>query len=552
MAEAAERRRGEGTRACPNWGPLTLYALTHKWASSRGNALFAETSDGQVMTFADLRERVDCLAGFLHAQGFRRGDCVLITAGRRVEGILALVAAARLGLDVCIVPQGMSARQATEGAVSYAPKMAIEAGSLADDDWATPRILDLAANLFTIRLVGCFGAAPDGLIDLETAGADLPPLEEPAVEASAEFSPKIHFLQQRPDGTLERITRDQSQLLSQALACAVTASLTQATIVGTAYDPLGAHGLLAVLLPALLVGTSVTLFDALDPALDAHVQLWLGDRDDRRLVLPSGFSQEVGLLRSAAQPGTRIWISHGPAPSGMARDDRLLVDCGGIALVPASLDAEGATLVRPGAILVRPLHGQTLSFGTVRLDASLPDGEAGERSPGVVTNGDLHLSSPLAAARNDRRLDQQSTGQAARLADDAAGKPVYVLTGEEGDAVRVGNQRAHLPAINRALGLTGRWQDAAVFAVPDPVLGHRIEVVVEPRLGDSYTLPNLDMVRSMLSDGGISDAALPVKLHLVSKVPRRGRGLVDLSALDEVLLDEDAPESVDPDQAAVA
>jgi acyl-CoA synthetase (AMP-forming)/AMP-acid ligase II len=130
----------------------------------------------------------------------------------------------------------------------------------------------------------------------------------------------------------------------------------------------------------------------------------------------------------------------------------------------------------------------------------------------------------------------------ARLAEDDDRRPTYVLTDADAVAVQVGTHRVMLSVINRALGLTGRWQDAAVFAVPDPMMQNRVEVAVEPRAGDgeAQTLPTLEMVRAMLQESGIGDAGLPVKLHLVSRVPRRGRGVVDVAALPDNAWEEHA------------
>jgi acyl-CoA synthetase (AMP-forming)/AMP-acid ligase II len=148
-------------------------------------------------------------------------------------------------------------------------------------------------------------------------------------------------------------------------------------------------------------------------------------------------------------------------------------------------------------------------------------------------SGEICLDSPLAAARNGKTLAPQPTGQMARLAEGEERRPTYVLSDKDAMAVQVGSHRVMLPAVNRALGLTGRWQDAAVFAVPDRMLRNRIEVAVEPRAGDddAQKLPTLAMVRNLLSESGIGDAGLPVKMHLVTRVPRRGRGVVDVDAL---------------------
>jgi non-ribosomal peptide synthetase component E (peptide arylation enzyme) len=479
------------------------------------------------MTFAEVNAEVVRLATVLREQGLRPGDSLLLRAGRRPEGLLMLLAAIHSGLQVCLAPEGMSARQVTEGAVSYAPKIAVDAGMLPKNKPESLRILEMAANLFTIRLVCCFGAAPDGLLDLAAIephavdDREIPPVD-PTRDAF------LHILRHGSDGKLQRLSRSQSHLLSQALACAMVSELTPSSVVGTAYDPIGAHGLLAAALPALLVGCRLQLFDAVDPSLDARLQLWQEENDHHHLVLPAAFAQSLG-LKSGGHTSKRVWVANGPASQGLTKGDHLLVDCDGTALLPAQIDDGGQTIMRPGAITISAKNSGPMAFGTLRLEG----GPQENSTAGSLMSGEICLDSPLAAARNGKTLSPQPTGQMARLAEGEERRPTYVLSDKDAMAVQVGSHRVMLPAVNRALGLTGRWQDAAVFAVPDRMLRNRIEVAVEPRAGDddAQKLPTLAMVRNLLSESGIGDAGLPVKMHLVTRVPRRGRGVVDVDAL---------------------
>jgi non-ribosomal peptide synthetase component E (peptide arylation enzyme) len=514
-------------RACPNWGQLTLTRVLEKWDVSRPDTVFLQAAGRPVMTFAEVNAEVVRLAAVLREQGLRPGDSLLLRAGRRPEGLLMLLAAIHSGLQVCLAPEGMSARQVTEGAVSYAPKIAVDAGMLPKNKPESLRVLEMAANLFTIRLVCCFGAAPDGLLDLAAIephavdDREIPPVD-PTRDAF------LHILRHGADGKLQRLSRSQSHLLSQALACAMVSELTPSSVVGTAYDPIGAHGLLAAALPALLVGCRLQLFDAVDPSLDARLQLWQEESDHHHLVLPAAFAQSLG-LKSGGHTSKRVWVANGPASQGLTKGDHLLVDCDGTALLPAQIDDGGHTIMRPGAITISAKNSGPMAFGTLRLEG----GPQENSTAGSLMSGEICLDSPLAAARNGKTLAPQPTGQMARLAEGEERRPTYVLSDKDAMAVQVGSHRVMLPAVNRALGLTGRWQDAAVFAVPDRMLRNRIEVAVEPRAGDddAQKLPTLAMVRNLLSESGIGDAGLPVKMHLVTRVPRRGRGVVDVDAL---------------------
>lgn len=535
-------------KPCPRWGSLTAAKVLEKWATTRPDTVFLRPSGRPAMTFAEANADVVRLSNGLRAQGLGPGDSLLLRAGRRPEGFIMLVAAIRAGLHICIAPEGMSARQVTEGAVSYAPKLAVDAGVLPQDDPNALRILDMAANLFTIRLVGCFGDPPDGFLDLASFDAPVPN-EDALPTIDPEQDAIVHMLRHNADGKMERLSRSQSQLLTQAMACAMASDVSASSVVGMAYDTIGSHGLLAGALPALLVGCGVQLFEAVDPNLDTRMRLWQAESDANRLVLPAALTSAPGLVSKDPAPH-RVWISDGAPSTTIPNGDRLLVDCGGTALLPAGQDNEGQCVMRPGSVTLGPSTGGAMTFGTLRLEGGPQDNS----SSGSLMTGEICLESPLVAARDGKIAEPQPTGQMARLAEDTDHQPIYVLTDKDANAIQVGGRRVMLSVINRALGLTGRWQDAAVFAVPDTMMGSRIEVAVEPRAGDgeARTLPTLDMVRTMLRESGIGDAGLPVKLHLVRRVPRRGRGIVDVAAVSEHLFDPTAEDAESTEAQAVA
>lgn len=520
-------------KPCPAWGTITAASLLAKTAQNRADAIFLAASDGLTYTFSQANHRVETLARFLRAEGFGPGDTLLLRAGRRAEGLIALIGAVRAGMDVCVVPEGMSARQATDGAVSYAPKIAIDAGDLTATNSDDLRIMEMAASLFTIRMVGCFGSSPDGLIDFSQLDEDS--LGEAALATQdPHVLAQVHMLHHDGEGKLVRLSRTQGQLLTQGLACAMASGLTPSGGLGCAYDPVGAHGLLAGALPALIVGATLQLFDPLDKLLEARMSGWANDQRNRRLVLPFAVCGRTGWAQEAGQTQ---WIAAGQRAALIPQGDSLLMDCAGAALVPAEQTSEGLPFLRPGHIIVTPERGQAMSFGSLRLEG----GAQNNSSAASLMSGEIYLSSPLVAARNGRLAEAQPTGQLARLGEDDARRPVYVLSDGDGGALRVGSAMVVLASVNRALGLTGRWQDAAVFAIPDAILGHRIEVAVEPRFGDkeAKTLPTLDLVRAMLRESGVGDAGLPIRLHLVTRVPRRGRGVVDVATLSDYLIGKD-------------
>jgi acyl-CoA synthetase (AMP-forming)/AMP-acid ligase II len=77
---------------------LTLDALVLGRARARGaRPALIDAGTGAVLTYAQLADAVDALAGGLHARGFRRGEVAAICAPNRIEWPVAAYAVARLG-----------------------------------------------------------------------------------------------------------------------------------------------------------------------------------------------------------------------------------------------------------------------------------------------------------------------------------------------------------------------------------------------------------------------------------------------------------------------
>lgn len=571
---------GGMVKACPSWGKISVASLLTRFARSRPDAVFLTAPDEQALSFAAIDAQVDRLTGFFVGSGYGPGDCILLRAGRRHEGLFVVLAAARAGLDVCLVAEGLSARQITDGAVAHAPKLAIDAGWCGQEDGASApgrdpmRLMEAAAGLFTVRLVACFGPGPDGTIDLNT----LPAADGEALSANqtrmASARPhqhgRIHVLRIGMDGRVTSISRTQGQVLSQAMASAMASGFVTSQIVGTAYDPISPHGLLAAMFPALVVGGEVALFDPLDDELTARLRVWLDEAPERRLVLPAALAGDqalAGIDRAGEQRAGRrrvTWVTVGPMPADHARGGTVLCDCGGLGLVPASRKEDGATALQPGPIIIAASTGETMRFGALKLAGSAKtNGQAGE-----LTSGELLLEGALAAKPARRGVRMTADGQAGdasayvptgvplRLGEGDDGKPVYLLA-SGGETLFVGGQPVSLFTVNRALGLTGRWNDAIAFPVSDPVLGHRLEVAVEPRPSreGSTSWPTLDDVRGMLRDSGIGDGGLPVKMHLVQEIPRTPGGSFDPDGIEALRLypdEEDGAPEDDVEETSIS
>lgn len=542
-------------RPCPHWGGMTMASLLTKLAHSRRDDVFVSVENGGSLTFREAQLQVRTLSQFFVEQGLNVGDCALIRQGRQLDGLIALLACARTGLEACIVPEGMSAREAVEGAAPLTPKLVLDAGRRNH-----ARTMEIAAGLFTVRLVGGFGyGQPDRLVDgmVDCSPAELAKLglgkegiAEPATQ-DPERDGLVHYLRSGTTERVERMTRTQSHVLSQALANAMMMHLTTASAIGTAYDPLGASGLMMVMAPAIVVGTSVHLFDGLNPDVAKTISDWSAKTRNGVGVMPL-------TLRGSKHPSSStsalksIWLTSSVPKlekdmPPMRPSEQIAVDLGGVAFAKAIATGEQSFGVASGPIEIAGNSGQAMSFGTLGLRAVAKENSDQE----TLMSGEVTVEGPMAARRDGHIWETQRTGIMARAVDQEDGVPLYALN-ERDREVRLGGQNVSLAKVNRCLMLTGRWQDAAAYSVADPLVGVRLEVAVQPRLNDegeaiSGDMPKLDDVRGLLQDSGIGDAMLPTVMYLVTSIPRGLSGNVVVEELADKLIVLTDADDVDAD-----
>ena len=547
----------DGAIPCPDWGTMTPADLLAKRAAKEPDKAFFTHESGETLSYWQMNAQVDRLATLLRSVGLRSGDCVLVRQGRRVEGLVALFAAGRAGLDACIVPETMSARDACHGARALLPKAVIEAGEVDPDAGpGAARIMDIAAGLFTVRFAAGFGTICDGMMDI----ADEALIENPeiadggfeAIERPADKPAMAHALRAGASGRVDRISRPMGAVLSQALAVAMTMKLSGRSVLGLPYDPAGAIGYLCAAVPCLLVGARIELFNPLDPLVADTVNYWSEQAEHHVGLLPHALFSPRKASEVPAHAGRRVWVAQGAGR--LARGGEcVLIDLGGYAYVPARPDKARRLAVAPGTIELTGLNGTPMDFGKIGLL-----GQPGRNSSASLMAGEITIEGPLAAHAENGAVRARHTGVLAQVTENDGVAPVYTLTAyDQAAGPLVGGQPIMMAAINRSLSLTGRWEDAAAFSVPDPLLGNRIEVAIEPRLPDGVPatrdrMPTLDDVRGMLADSGIGDAGLPTRLHLVLKVLRGASGQVMVDALKPFPVEVEAAPATDAAAAFAA
>jgi len=123
----------------------------------------------QELTWAQLRDRVDELAGGLHALGLRRGDTIALMIGNRPEFHICDLAAMTLGAVPFSIYQTSSPEQIQYYLENSGARMAIV------EPVHAPRFQEAAANVDTFeQLIVTDDEAPDGTVTLDEAFAACP------------------------------------------------------------------------------------------------------------------------------------------------------------------------------------------------------------------------------------------------------------------------------------------------------------------------------------------------------------------------------------------
>jgi long-subunit acyl-CoA synthetase (AMP-forming) len=186
--ESSTAQAGAGTRAVDASTMAEAFRLT---VAEYGDRVAQRTKDDEVsLTWAQLRDRVDALAGGLHQLGVRKGDTVALMFGNRPEFAIADLAVMTLGATPFSLYQTLSPEQ-----IQY----------VVSDAGAKVALLE-RAHLDQIR-----GARELGLPELETlvlldgeGGEDTVAWAE--VEgADPDFDPEPHWRDQDPDDLLTLI-----------------------------------------------------------------------------------------------------------------------------------------------------------------------------------------------------------------------------------------------------------------------------------------------------------------------------------------------------------
>lgn len=528
------------------WGRVTLDQLVRKGSQAHpdrlalldlpGRARFT-TGAMQAWSYAELDRRVDALAAFFQAAGLKPDTVVGVQMPQTSDALMCLIALWRAGLIATPLPLGLRQADVVSALVATGARGLITVGE-AEGEALGERLRDVAADLFQIRFVfGISGGLPDGLVDLDRILDEADALGAPA-EVSRKTNPADHVATITVSGLGDQptlVARSHNHLIAAGVSVLVEAQLEPAMGFVSLFAPTGLAALATTVVPWLLTGGTLAMGC---PDRVASLVAALPDGEPV-VVTPASLARRVDLeMTRMGKNGRLISVSHGsnadpdPFPS-----ERMIVDAtvlGEVAVVPLRRAARGPALDLPLSTDQAPgaglndlrLKGMPRRAGDTGAGAMMV-AEIQARGSAVPT-GALTVPADRGHAPTADAAGWVSTGFRGQL---TSFEPARVRVLDAGDErAQVGRHLVALAALDRMARACPGILDAAAYAVPDPVLGNRIELAVVQSQGGRWTP---DAVLRGLTEANIAIPALPTRIVPVTRIPRDDGGLVrraDLAA----------------------
>jgi len=416
------------------------------------------------LTYAQADRMIDGIAGLLRAMGLPEGSVVALQLPNVTDSVVALLAVIRAGMVPAPLPL-LWRRSECVGALAAARARAIITCGRVDDCDHGQLALEIAAELFPIRLVCAFGSGlTDGIVPIDEMLAQAAPS---AGLADSQPVAVITF-DTGPDGPIT-VPRNHLQLLAAGRLIGQEAGLDEGAVLLSTIPAASFAGIAATILPWLLSGGTLVFHHPFEPAI---LKRQIAEHGCSAIVLPDAVLPAV----RDDLTGVRSVIAVCRAPERLAAASqwtdaaRTLVDVA--AFGERALLARARALDGPaGHWPVGPVHvpepsGQR-EIGHV---AALKSGSLGIRGalallPASADPADDAVSHPFPAA-NSGHID---TGYPCQPARDGM---ALTITAAPSGIANVGGYRFTIQPLQQAI----RDLDSSglIAALPHALCGHRL------------------------------------------------------------------------------
>lgn len=499
------------------WRDDTISKWLARHAAERPDAP-AVVHGANVLSWAQLADKVARLAGALHGAGVARGEVVAVQLPNIPEFIIAFLAIARLGAVMTTLHMPY---RAVEIEALLGHSKAAAAVVLADSKDFRPAeaILAMRERLPHLKAVFAHGGKVQGAFVLDEMIAQSPPLDAETVEPPVAADPFLLLYTSGTTAAPKGCPHNYHNLLSNARLGAPEHKITASDRVLSAAPFSHLYALYSIHV-ALAAGATIVLLPAFAPAdLAAVIER---DRPTALWSAPAHFAamRAAGLLAKHDFSSLKMMIISGTScPPDLARWVAAQLPGCAVTQLWGMTETQGALYTRPGdpIELTATTTGRASPGTEVRIaDAEgrvCPPGEEGELQvrgcllfPGFFNN----------PAANDTAFAPGGWYRSGDLATmDAAGN--VTITGRSKDVINRGGVKFNPRDVEDLLDGHPQILQSAIVPMPDPVLGERACAFVTLRSGAAE--PQLDALCAYLLGKGIAKNKLPERLVVVPEMP---------------------------------
>lgn len=496
------------------WADDTLRGWLARAVAQDGRRLAACGPAG-AMSFADLADRSERLAGALYCLGLRQGDVVSVQLPNIPEFLITYLAIGRLGAVMSTVH--MPYRVADTRTLLKHTQARVFIGMSQVKDYApAAEVLALRGELPDLAHVVALGEAVEGAESL----ADLSRAESraPAHLGPVPADPFLLLYTSGTSASPKAVPLTYQMTLGNARMGAVEHQFRAEDIVLSAAPFTHLLGLYSIHL-AMSVGAANLLLPVFTPAdmlavIESH-------RPSVLFTAPAHLAAllQAGLLQKADLSSLRLVIVSGSAcPPDLARTVAGLLPNGRFTQLWGMTELQAGLYTRPddpielaATTAGRPSPG-TEARVTDTDDRPRPSGEEGE----LQVRGSLMFAGYFnndAANRDAFTADGWfRTGDLATI--DEAGN--VRITGRIKDVINRGGVKYNPRDIEDVISGHPKILQAAIVAYPDPVLGERACCFAVLRPGEVL---DLDQLGGYLAERGISKVKWPERLEVIDEMP---------------------------------
>ncbi|XVH31558.1 o-succinylbenzoate--CoA ligase [Haloferacaceae archaeon DSL9] len=506
--------------------------LTHRVRSTPDASALIEADGGQTWTYADLDAAVATFAGRLSALGIERGDHVGLVLSARVETVVALHAAARLG--ACAVP--LNTRLT---ASELAPQIDRSDVTIVLCELDTEELARAAAG--DVPLVSVDEPQWEGVAGLSAV--------DPDAVTPARWSindPQLILFTSGSTGEPKAVALSMGNLLASAVSSAFRLGVDpdDRWLVTLSLYHMGG---IAPLFRSALYGTTVVLRSAFSPGEAADD---LGRYDITLVSLVPTMLQAMLERRGTLSESLRIVLLGGaPTPVDLLERCRNY----SIPVSPTYGMTETASQIATATPTEAVAHLGTVGRPLLWADITVlgEDGapvEAGEVGEFVVGGPMVALGYYDDPAANESAFCEYGfrTGDVGYRTE--AGR-VYVLNRKD-DRIITGGENVDPGEVTSALRAHPSVEAVAVLGLPDETWGERVAALVVPADDDLSAAELVSFCRKR-----IAGYKLPRTIAFVDDLPRTVSGTIDRPAARERLteaVESGVAAEIDPNSPANA